>query len=67
MPYDPRLLYVDYAKGVTLSSFLDGCISTVAPRSTANYSAVMIGHFSRAFVEPPQSPPFHRAWRYSAR
>jgi hypothetical protein len=37
MPIDPRLLYrsdvkyVDNAKGVTLSSFLDGCISTVAP------------------------------------
>jgi|AntAceMinimDraft_5_1070358.scaffolds.fasta_scaffold39874_1 hypothetical protein len=43
MPFDPRLLhhsdikYVDNAKGVTLSSILDGCISTVAARSTATY------------------------------
>ena len=72
MPFDPRLLYrsdvkyVDNAKGVTLSSILDGCIFTVAPRSTANYIEVMISRFSRAFVEPPQSPPFRIGWQYSA-
>jgi hypothetical protein len=69
MSFDTRLLYrsdakcVDNAKGVTMSSFLDGCISTVAPRSTANYSAVMISHFSRAFEEPPQSPRFRCEWQ----
>jgi hypothetical protein len=42
MPFDPRLLYrsnikyVNNAKGVTLYSFLDGCISIVAPTSTAS-------------------------------
>jgi|AntAceMinimDraft_5_1070358.scaffolds.fasta_scaffold66662_1 hypothetical protein len=70
MPFDLRLLYrsdvkyVDNAKGVTLSSFLDGYMSTVSHRSTANYSEVMISRFSRAFVELPQSPPFRRAWQY---